>query len=47
MQTRMIRRNRGPLRPGDIDYLQQRLDRLADAVRWARQTDEHVAPWRR
>lgn len=41
-QARLIRRDRGVLTPRDRDYLEQRLDRLRDSLRLAR--DER-APW--
>lgn len=46
-RARMMRHGRGQLRPGDRAVLEQRLDRLRDAIRWSRQSNDNVAPWRR
>ncbi len=46
-QARMMRHGRGQLRPGDRAVLEQRLDRLRDAIRWSRQSNDNLAPWRR
>jgi len=46
-QARMMRRGHGRLRDSDRAFLEQRLDRLRDTIRWARQNDENLPPWRR
>lgn len=46
-QMRMMRHAGGRLRASDRAQLEQRLDRLRDAIRWSRQNDENMAPWRR
>jgi len=45
--ARMMRRSYGRLRESDRAILQDRLDRLSAAMRWARQNDETAPPWRR
>ncbi len=46
LQTRMLRRGGGRLRDADRAVLEQRLDRVRDAMRWLRQNNE-TAPWAR
>ena len=46
-QRRLMYRGHGRLRDSDREFLEQRLDHLRESVRWARQNDEHEAPWRR
>lgn len=46
MQARLLRRDRGRLTDADRLYLEQRLDRLRDGLRWMRQNSE-TAPWAR
>jgi hypothetical protein len=46
-QRRMMRQSGGRLRDSDRAFLEQRLDRLRDTIRWSRQTDDNLPPWRR
>jgi len=46
-QARMMRRGHGHLRDADRAFLEQRLDRVRDTIRWARHNDADVPPWRR
>jgi len=46
-QARMMRRSYGRLRESDRAVLQDRLDRLSSAIRWARQNGDNAPPWRR
>lgn len=46
-QARMMRRGHGHLRNSDRAMLEQRLDRVRDTIRWARQNDDNMPPWRR
>jgi len=46
-QARMMRHAHGRLRDNDRAILEQRLDRLRQTIRWARQSNDNAAPWRR
>lgn len=46
-QARMLRMGHGRLRDRDRAFLEMRLDRVRDTIRWARQSDDNMPPWRR